>query len=147
MVIIETLAWGKIEIVAEQVYKFPKGIPGFEDECEFALISGEEAPFSYLQSLNKSDLSFVVCDPFVFFPQYEFELSENEKEELEIEQNVWVRCLITINQPINQSTINLLGPIVFNPDRLLAKQVVLHRSSYKAKQALWISQQNDKAGE
>lgn len=55
---IETLTWGTLDIKDEQIYHFPKGIPGFEDDIDFALITVEDGPFSYLQSLQNQSVSF-----------------------------------------------------------------------------------------
>ncbi len=135
--IIETLTWGTLDINEEQVYHFSKGIPGFEEETEFALIIGEEGPFSYLQSLNNQSLSFLLSDPFVFYPSYEFQLPESDKEELELEDDVIVCCIVTIKDELEQATLNLLAPIVLNPVKRTGKQVVLHKSSYGTKHRLW----------
>ena len=66
--LIETSTWGSLEITEEQIYEFPKGIPGFEKETRFALLTLEQGPFAYLQSLKVKELAFVIADPFVFIP-------------------------------------------------------------------------------
>ncbi|MFF2018093.1 flagellar assembly protein FliW [Paenibacillus sp. NPDC058177] len=134
--IIETLSWGKLEVIKEQLYHFPKGIPGFDEETDFALIEMTEGPFWYLQSVKNEGLSFLLGDPFVFYPSYEFELPDDEAEELRIGSNVCVRCIITLKEQVEQSTINLLAPIVLNPDGNVGKQIVLHKSPYRTKHRL-----------
>ncbi|MEK3663697.1 flagellar assembly protein FliW [Paenibacillus sp. FSL F4-0236] len=134
--IIETLSWGKLEVTEEQIYYFSKGIPGFDEETELALIEMAESPFWYLQSIKNEGLSFLLGDPFIFYPSYEFELPDNEAEELQIGSNVVVRCIITLKEQVEQSTINLLAPIVLNPDGNVGKQIVLHRSPYHTKHCL-----------
>ncbi|MFD1776633.1 flagellar assembly protein FliW [Paenibacillus rhizophilus] len=144
--IIETTALGPLDIHDEQIYHFPKGIPGFEQETEFAMIDLQEGPFSYLQSLKTENLSFLLTDPFVFYPHYEFELPDMEAEELEISDSVLVRAIVTIRDTPEESTLNLLAPVVLNPEKRLGKQIVLHRSPYLAKQLLWTEGQT-KEGE
>ncbi|QSF44736.1 flagellar assembly protein FliW [Paenibacillus tianjinensis] len=134
---IETSVLGVLDIKDEQIYHFPKGIPGFEQETEFAIIELEEGPFAYLQSLKTEELAFLLTDPFVFYPGYEFELPEAEAEELEIEQSVVVRAIVTLREKLEESTLNLLAPIVFNPDKRAGKQIVLHHSTYSTRQLLW----------
>lgn len=134
--IIETLSWGKLEVDKEQLYHFPKGIPGFDEETDFALIVMAETPFSYLQSIHNKELSFLLGDPFTFYPSYEFELPDDEAEELEIQSDVVVRCIITLKENAEQSTVNLLAPIVLNPVANLGKQVVLHKGPYHTKHSL-----------
>jgi flagellar assembly factor FliW len=138
--IIETLSWGKLEVDKEQLYHFPKGIPGFDEETDFALIVMEETPFWYLQSVKSKGLSFLLGDPFAFYPAYEFELPDVEAEELEIRSDVVVRCIITLKENVEQSTINLLAPIVLNPVRNFGKQIVLHKAPYHTKHSLFQEQ-------
>ncbi|WNS42665.1 flagellar assembly protein FliW [Paenibacillus sp. MMS20-IR301] len=146
---IKTLTWGTLNIKDEQIYHFSKGIPGFEEEVDFALITVEDGPFSYLQSLRNQSVSFLLSDPFVFYSSYEFELSEADKEELEIVDQVNVLCIVTIKEELESSTVNLLAPIVLNPVKRSGKQVVLHKSNYQARHGLWSASQNyyEKGGE
>ncbi|CAH1054242.1 flagellar assembly protein FliW [Paenibacillus pseudetheri] len=133
---IETLSWGKLEVNEEQVYHFPKGLPGFDEETDFALIAMAETPFWYLQSIKNKGLSFLLGDPFVFYPSYEFELLNEEAEELGIDNEVIVRCVITLKEQVELSTINLLAPIVLNPVGHSGKQIVLHKAPYHTKHSL-----------
>ncbi|GGD92232.1 flagellar assembly protein FliW [Paenibacillus nasutitermitis] len=133
---IETLTWGTIEAAEEQLYHFPKGIPGFEDKKNFVLIDHEEGPFVYLQSTCTRELAFLVADPFLFFPGYEFELPEGEMKELQVDSQVVVRCILTLKEQMEQSTLNLLAPIVLNPEKRLGKQVVLHQTGYHTRHPL-----------
>lgn len=135
--LIETVTLGQLDINEDQIYHFPKGIPGFEHETDFAVIDLQEGPFSYLQSLKTDNLALLLTDPFVFYKSYEFELPESETEELAIQTSVQVRAVVTIKEKLEESTLNLLAPIVFNPDKRIGKQVVLHRSDYSTKQLLW----------
>ncbi|KZE70236.1 flagellar assembly protein FliW [Paenibacillus jamilae] len=134
--IISTSIWGDIEVNDKEIYRFEKGIPGFEETTEFVLLDQDEAPFYYLQSLQQKELSFVLVDPFIFYPEYEFELPDSEAEELGIESNLVVRSILTLHEQVENSTINLLAPLVFNPDNRQAKQVVLYQSSYLIKHSL-----------
>ncbi|MGG4049609.1 flagellar assembly protein FliW [Paenibacillus favisporus] len=120
----------------EQIYQFDKGLPGFEEYRKFALLDMGEEPFSYLQSIDDMNVSFMLVNPFVFYPDYEFELSDPEAAELGIDDQVSVRNMVTIQEPLEQSTINLLAPLVLNPVKRTAKQIVLHQSSYQTRHLL-----------
>lgn len=134
--IIETLTWGSLDVAENHLYHFAKGILGFDEETEFALIDNEGL-FVYLQSVKEKGLAFLLADPFAFYPDYEFELPEGDTTELKLGSQVMVYCVITLKEQIEQSTINLLAPIVLNPDQRLGKQVVLHQTSYHTKHTLW----------
>ncbi len=137
LMVIQTTIWGELEVSDDQTVHFAKGIPGFEQETDFVLIEVKESPFNYLQSMKQSELSFVITDPFVFHTNYEFDLPEHEAEELSITDEVHVQCIVTLHELIEQSTINLLAPLVFNPQNKQGKQVVLHHSSYQTRHRLW----------
>jgi flagellar assembly factor FliW len=149
ILIVQTLSSGELHIAEEDIYLFPNGIPGFEDETKFAVIAMEEGPFSYLQSLKNAELSFLVSDPFIFFPEYEFELPDEDTEELEIRDGILVRCIVTIKEQVEQTTMNLLAPIVLNSINQLGRQTVLHNSPYLTKHLLWSDQptKTNKGGE
>lgn len=134
--IIETLSWGKLEVSDEQLYHFPKGIPGFDEETDFALIAMADTPFWYLQSVKEKGLSFLLSDPFAFYPAYEFELPDDEAEELGIEAEVLIHCIVTLRDEVERSTINLLAPVVLNPTTRKGKQIVLHQTPYHTKHSL-----------
>ncbi|WP_256721312.1 flagellar assembly protein FliW [Paenibacillus amylolyticus] len=134
---IHTSMWGELEVKEEDLYQFPKGLPGFEEETEYALIPWEDTPFSYLQSVKEPGLSFLLVSPFMFVPDYSFELGEVDKEELGIEEQVSVFSMVTIHSDTNKSTMNLLAPVVLNPVQRLGKQVVLHQSSYETRHLIW----------
>lgn len=137
--LIETSTWGSLEITEEQIYEFPKGIPGFEKETRFALLTLEQGPFAYLQSLKEKELAFVIADPFVFYPDYEFELPESESKELALkEDQIYVRSIVTIKDSVEYSSLNLLAPIVMNTELRLGRQVVLHNSPYRTNHCLWV---------
>ncbi|MDQ0660000.1 flagellar assembly protein FliW [Paenibacillus sp. W2I17] len=137
MIKIQTSMWGEVEVQDEDVYQFPKGLPGFDEETEFALVPWEETPFSYLQSTREPGLAFLLVNPFTFVPDYCFELGEVDKEELEIIEQVSVYSMVTIHSQANKSTMNLLAPVVLNPEQHVGKQVVLHQSSYDTRHLIW----------
>lgn len=134
---IQTSIWGDTEIKEEDIYTFSKGLPGFDYEHQFALIPWEGTPFIYLQSLRESNLSFLLVNPFLFSPQYSFELPEADREELEIEEQVLVYAMVTIHSQASKSTMNLLAPVVLNPEKRTGKQVVLHQSGYETRCLIW----------
>ncbi|MFI2857106.1 flagellar assembly protein FliW [Paenibacillus sp. JSM ZJ436] len=138
--IIDTGMWGQVEVQEDAVYVFEKGLPGFEEEHRFALIEAEY-PFAYLQSLQDKELAFVVADPFTFYPEYDFELPEYEVRELELGEEVIVRCILTLKEQPDDSSINLLAPVVMNPQQRLGKQIILHHTSYRARHSLIRSEQ------
>jgi flagellar assembly factor FliW len=140
MMRIDTKYHGAIDAAGQDIWTFPNGLPGFLEEQEFILLplAEDQIVFFILQSVKTAGLAFVVTNPFVFFQNYEFKLDEGSKELLRIEseKDVLVYVILNIKQPFEQTTANLLAPIVLNNREQLAKQVILHDNDYKTKHPL-----------
>lgn len=136
---IKTQLFGSIEIREEDVYSFPQGIPGFEEHRRFIILRpDQELPFSYLQSIDEGELSFLMTNPFLFYENYEFELSKQDQRELAIqsEQDVTVWVMVSVKQTLQDATLNLMAPVIMNPREKLGKQAVLQGTPYKTKHLL-----------
>ncbi|MED1740751.1 flagellar assembly protein FliW [Bacillus swezeyi] len=134
--IIKTKYHGETQIQEEQMIVFENGLPGFSDEQKFVILPlSEDSPFVVLQSVQTEELAFIVVSPFIFFKDYGFDLDETTVELLEIEsgEDVEVMAILTIEEPFEKSTANLIAPIVVNRKKMLAKQVILHDSPYQTK--------------
>jgi flagellar assembly factor FliW len=131
-----TSRFGEIAIEQEKLLTFTQGIPGFEDKRSFIMLQPDlEIPFTFMQSAEDGNLAFLVTDPFLYFPEYQFDLPEGTQEELEIKnpEDIMIRSIVSIHSETNEFALNLLGPIIVNTQRKIGKQVILHQSSYKTK--------------
>lgn len=138
---INTSRFGEIEIDEKRIVTFKEGIPGFTDEHEFIILPyDEESPYYFMQSLNTPDLAFLLTIPFLFFPDYTFEIDDETMEELEIttKTKVLYYSIITIpNGSIRYMTTNLLAPVILNTENMKAKQIVLEKTRYTTKERLF----------
>ena len=138
---VSTSRFGEIEVDEKKIVHFKDGIPAFEEEHEFVILPYEEdSPYYFMQSVNSPDLAFLLTIPFLFFPDYMFEIDESTVDELEIKNSdaVFYYSMITIpNGSIRYMTANLLAPIVLNSDNMQAKQVVLENTNYTTKHRLF----------
>lgn len=114
---------------------------GFENLNEFHLsILGEGSPFAFLQSKEDEHIGFLVTTPFTFFDDYAFEMEEKDKQRLNViaPEDVFVLTIVTLRDPLNESTVNLLAPIAVNVKSLSAVQIVLPpHSKYETKTPLY----------
>lgn len=136
-----TSRFGEIEVDEKKIIHFKDGIPAFEDEHEFIILPyEEESPYYFMQSLRSPDLAFLLTIPFLFFPEYSFEIDEESIKELDItnQDQVFYYTMVTIpNGSIRYMTANLVAPIVINSRNMRAKQVVLEKSNYTTKHRLF----------
>src|SRR3954453_21429712 len=79
---------------------FAAGIPGFPHLRAFTLTrwGSEESPFMTMTADQDPDVGFVVVSPFLYYPDYEFELEDSTAERLGVasSDDVQVLCIITL---------------------------------------------------
>ncbi|MEY9096619.1 flagellar assembly protein FliW [Paenibacillus sp. RC84] len=137
--IIQSTRFGEIEISKDQLINFETGIFGFEQYTQYALLEldGKESVFLVLQSLDDEDLAFIVAEPFLFEPAYEFDLPKLIKEQLGIkeERDTQVFGIVTVRDK-SIITMNLKAPIVVNRSLKKAAQIVLENSTFPIRHSL-----------
>lgn len=145
---VNTVRFGEIEVEEDKIVHFEAGIPAFEEEHEFLIIPyDEESPYVFLQSLTTPDLAFLMTIPFVFFPDYEFEIDDETLEKLGIrnQEELLIYALITLpGGRVEDMTANLMAPVVINTTNMQARQVVLDRSRYNTKHRLFPKHEEEK---
>lgn len=131
---INTVRFGEIEIEKERIFKFALPIIGFNELTDFVLLDlNKDSFFKWLQSVEDPALAFPVVSVFSLNVDYSIDLPDNVVETLKITnvESLLVMNVASIPQDNPQgTTINLLAPIVFNLDELLAGQVILSGSGY-----------------
>ena len=127
-----------------QALLFADGIPGFPTLRNFVLSDlADTGVFQELRSLDDPEFSMIVCVPWLFFPDYAPELTDEEQDELQIfdpEQAI-LFCPVTVDLEVEGGRIyvNLLGPFVVNADTLRGRQLVLTDSGYPVRAELDLS--------
>ena len=138
---IDTLRFGAIAIDEGKIVRFAAGIPAFEDEHEFVIIPyDEESPYVFLQSVATPELAFLMTNPFLFFPDYAFELDDASQEELGIKEQADLELYVILTLPngsVPDMTANLMAPVVVGASAMRGKQIVLEKSRYTTKHRLF----------
>lgn len=130
---VKTKFHGEIKLLDEDIITFLGGIPGFQDDNQFAVLPLEgDNTFFILQSLNTTELAFVIVNPFHYFPEYDFTLEDQVVEKLNITstEDVLVYSVLTIQEPFENTTANLQAPIIINSKKKQGKQVILNSDNY-----------------
>jgi flagellar assembly factor FliW len=119
---------------------FVAGLPGFPEAHRFQLTTWGPAgsPFSMMTSCDGLDLGFVVVEPWVFYPEYEFDLDPSTQTRLGLSDagDTIVLCVVTLGDTAEDATVNLLGPIVINRFTHDACQAVLDPSLFNVRSPL-----------
>lgn len=125
---IQTKLLGEVEIQENDIITFEDGLPGFPDEKEFVLLPiDSDLPIAILQSITESEIGFVVAFPFAFKTDYAFDISEEDITDLQVEHetDLLTYAIVTLKESLNDSTMNLLAPIIININKKRGKQIVL----------------------
>jgi flagellar assembly factor FliW len=121
------------------VINFPSGIPGFEKNKEFVIVSlPEYAPFEWLVCVDGTRLRFAIINPLLFAPEYSPNMQKEQIEDLGIEnpEDVLFYVIVTIRENPLESTANLIGPVIINRTRKLGKQVIIEDDRYSTQEPI-----------
>lgn len=124
----------------EFVVKSP--ILGFEhiQKMKLEKIAKDDDTFMHLKSCENDGISFTLVNPYAMRSDYEFEIPSPIKALLELKGKTNIdpqnSKLVTLNivcikDPIEESTVNFLAPVLFNFENLTMAQVVLENFKYE----------------
>lgn len=130
-IIIKTRDFGEIAVNKDDTISFSTGMYGFENYSSYVIL--KESPdddIMFLQSLDNTDLSFVLIDPYSILRSYEPKLNDDDLVELGVNSEAGLRFLVIaiIKENMKDSVVNLKSPIAINPKTRAAKQVILQNS-------------------
>lgn len=130
---IKTKFHGELAIQQNQTWNFPKRMPGFEEENEFALLPIEDNEvFQVLQSTKTPDVAFILVNPYTIVEEYSFKVDEPTINLLDIknETDIFVLGVLSVKEPFETSTINLQAPLIFHATTRKAKQMILNDNTF-----------------
>jgi flagellar assembly factor FliW len=123
--------------------ELPEGLVGIPAAQRFELArwGGDESPYAMFRCLDVEDLEFVVVAPGPFFPDYAPVVDDEVVDALELRtaEDAVVLVIVTVADPVDRSTANLLGPIVVNRRTHRGAQVVLDPEEHDPRRPLLAS--------
>jgi flagellar assembly factor FliW len=141
---VRTSRFGEIDVPDSALITFPQGVVGFPGATRFVLFDcGEEGVFKWLQSVDRPELAFVLCEAGLVKPDYRVPMSAQEQELLGIEsaEDAAVCLILTLAADPAETTANLLGPIVMNAETRLGMQLVLVEETYTTRYRVFAPQE------
>jgi len=140
LMLVQTSRFGEIEVKDDQIISFPSGLIGFSEDHRFVIREDEAAaPFRWLQSIDSEDLAFVMIEPHVSISNYELELTNDHLKKLHAEKtdDLLVYSLVTMAKKMEDVTINLQGPLLFNLEKRLGIQIIVQDGRYSTRHSLF----------
>ncbi|MDK9692945.1 MAG: flagellar assembly protein FliW [Sulfurimonas sp.] len=104
-------------------------ILGFENLKQVTLEKIDDN-FMKMQSVEDANISFTLINPFAL-REYDFEIADALQELLGIDEksNILILNILLIQNPVEESLVNFIGPMVFNTDTKKAAQTILSEST------------------
>jgi flagellar assembly factor FliW len=113
------------------VLQIKSPILGFES-LQSVVLKEMDDTFSTLHTTNDSDISFTILNPFKLIDDYDIEIPDSIKMKLSIEDGdtIAVYCMVVTQEPIKNSVVNFLAPIIINISKNTLAQVTLNPQDY-----------------
>lgn len=129
---IQSKLLGNQQVNPDTILTFPRGIPGFEDQTRFKLFHQEGSEIVYwLQAVDSDDLTLSVAHPTNFNINYNFVLTDDEEQLLQITSADELLVLIILHKEdesdAGKPTIkgSIKSPLVINTEKRIGLQKVL----------------------
>ncbi len=138
--IVKTSRFGDKEVPDEALLTFPEGVIGFRDAKRFVMFEcSDDGMFKWLQSCDKPDLAFVICEATVVVSNYQILIGEKERQILKLDrpEDAVVCLILVIPKDPMEATANLLGPLVMNTETRLGMQIVVVNPQYTTRYRLF----------
>lgn len=125
--------FGTLEFEERDVIVLEEGLLGFPLSRRFVLFPyGEDSPFFWLQSADEPDVAFLVVNPFDFFADLEYPISDEDSAAVELlnQEDAEMFTLVTIpeGRPEDMRT-NLAGPVLVNVVNRKGRQLLMRQYS------------------
>ncbi len=132
---IQTKIMGELDVDERQIIDFPDGLIGFKKFTSYALLDAPQKPYFFLQSMELSELGFILLDPFLFRPDYSIDVADEAMVTLGVAgpEDALVLALVTVPPDGGVVTANLMGPVIIGRKARRGAQIILGDPRWKTK--------------
>ncbi len=137
---IESTRFGTVEIDDAIELVLDQGMIGFPDHRRYAILKQrEDSVFMWLHSVDDPSLAFPIVLPWVFYWDYEVDLSDSDMAAIGVERadQISIYCVVNVGADVRAATINLFSPIVVNNGDRRARQVINTIDGYSTRDRLF----------
>lgn len=135
---VQDTRFGTLDVNEEEIITLAQGLLGFPESMRYIMFPyAQDSSFFWLQSIDEPEYAFIVINPFDFFSELVFEISDEDAAGIGLErgEDVEIFSLVTIpdGNPEEMRT-NLAGPVVVNVKNRQGRQILA--KEYSSRQAL-----------
>ena len=137
--LINSTRFGTFEVGDDAVLTFPDGVPGLPGEQYVLVARDESSPFYWLHSVEHSNVALPVTNPWLFFPQYDVRVPDDDARRVSLDapEKAQILCVVRASEQLEDFTVNLAGPIVVNVDGKLGRQILNDTGGYSVRHPLF----------
>jgi flagellar assembly factor FliW len=135
---IVTTRFGLVQVSESDLIRIPDGLVGFRSFTQYVhLLDPVVAGLTWLQSVTVPELAFGLIAPPLAVSDSRVEPRPGDRTALELDDERAALIYVILNRGEGGGlTVNLQGPLVFNPARRLGRQLVLTSSRYAVRYPL-----------
>ena len=135
---VQDTRFGTLNVEEEELITLDGGLMGFPKSVRYIMFPySDDSSFFWLQSVGEPEIAFIVINPFDFFNDLVFEVSDDDAASISLErgEDVEIFTLVTIpdGSPEEMRT-NLAGPVVVNVNNRQGRQILV--KEFSPRQAL-----------
>jgi len=115
------------------------GLLGFPEFTKFTLIKMNDEGLVYrLQSIEDAAINFVVVPAASFFPNYAPIVDDEVAKRFNLAGGAEVLLLlvVTLGETFKDSTVNLMAPLLLDPNAQIAEQIIVENSDLSVRTPL-----------
>jgi len=135
MTLIRSDRYGELHVSDDQIFRFEKGIVGWQNITHYALVAVEETPFYILHAL-RDQLSFILIPAEKAVLDYGFEIDDETVELLGVRKPEDVVPFLIVNIVDDAFYVNLKAPVLLVPHNRTGCQFVIHDRDYPLRHPL-----------
>ena len=139
-VTIESTRFGTVEIDDSIEIALDQGMIGFPHLGRYAILKQrEDSVFMWLHSVEDTSLAFPIVLPWVFYWDYEVDLSDADMAAIGVERadQISIYCVVNVGADVRGASINQFSPIVVNNCDRRARQVINTIAGYSTRDRLF----------
>lgn len=138
---VDSSRFGPLEVPSASIITLIGGVIGFPTLTRYTLLE-YNPPFSWLQSLDRSDMAFVVVNAAEFGDEYSFPLPTGDRDlDLSDADDVAIVNLVSVRPDPMLTTVNLKAPVIVNLRNMRGRQVVLDNPRFPVRMPLWVKEE------
>ncbi|ACI21798.1 MULTISPECIES: flagellar assembly protein FliW [Thermodesulfovibrio] len=134
MIILKSERFGELNIDENEIIYFPLGIPGVP--FDRFIIKDLIEPVKWLIAIDDTDVAMLIIQPFKYFPDYGFELSDEIVSVLDAKSEEELEIYVSLLKYNDGVAANLKSPFVINKNKKIGVQILLEDDRYSFKEPI-----------